>query len=134
MTEDAPTHAVEQIEQWSGKIQNLLKMLTGRLKVLRPFVVLDRDGTIIEERRYLANPSTITLVPGAVEGLRRMSELGLGLVIVTNQSAVGRGYISRLQLDLIHQRLFCGWRQSQRHRIGKTDRRHHFSRRHWLRA
>src|SRR5208337_2615106 len=69
------------------------------------FVVLDRDGTIIVERRYLTAPEQVELLPGAAEGLRAMRALGLGLVVVTNQSAVGRGYFDRNRLDEIHARL-----------------------------
>jgi D-glycero-D-manno-heptose 1,7-bisphosphate phosphatase len=68
-------------------------------------VLLDRDGTIIQERDYLTDPRQIEFIPGAVQGLRRLSELGLKLVVVTNQSAVGRGYLDRAGLDKIHQKL-----------------------------
>lgn len=71
----------------------------------RPFVVLDRDGTIIVERHYLSDPRQIEFLPGAVEGLRRMLGMGLGLVVVTNQSAVGRGFFDEVHLDLIHRQL-----------------------------
>jgi D-glycero-D-manno-heptose 1,7-bisphosphate phosphatase len=71
----------------------------------RPFVVLDRDGTIIVERHYLSDPRQIEFLPGAVEGLRQMRALGLGLVVVTNQSAVGRGFFDETRLDAIHRRL-----------------------------
>ncbi len=69
------------------------------------FVVLDRDGTIIVERQYLSAPEQVELLPGAGTGLRAMRDLGLGLVIVTNQSAVGRGYFDIARLDEIHGRL-----------------------------
>jgi len=69
------------------------------------FVVLDRDGTIIEEKHYLADPEQVVLLPGAVEGLRRFQEMGLGLAVVTNQSGVGRGYFNLDILDQIHQRM-----------------------------
>jgi D-glycero-D-manno-heptose 1,7-bisphosphate phosphatase len=71
----------------------------------RPFVVLDRDGTIIVERHYLSDPRQIEILPGAVRGLRQLLAMGLGLVIVTNQSAVGRGFFDEAHLDLIHRRL-----------------------------
>lgn len=71
----------------------------------RQFVVLDRDGTIIIERHYLSNPLEIEFLPGAVDGLRQLRALGLGLVVVTNQSAVGQGFFDEAQLDLIHRRL-----------------------------
>lgn len=71
----------------------------------RPFVMLDRDGTLIAERHYLSDPTQVELLPGAVAGLQRLRQLGLGLVMVTNQSGVGRGYFSRARLDEVHQRL-----------------------------
>ena len=72
----------------------------------RRFVVLDRDGTIIVERQYLSDPRQVELIPGAASGLRQLSEMGLGLVVITNQSAVGRGFFDQARLDLIHQRLY----------------------------
>src|SRR5271166_4576848 len=69
------------------------------------FVALDRDGTIIVERQYLSDPEAVELLPGAAAGLRTMRNLGLGLVVVTNQSAVGRGYFDLARLDEIHGRL-----------------------------
>lgn len=71
----------------------------------RRFVVLDRDGTIIVERQYLSDPRQVELIPGAASGLRQLSEMGLGLIVITNQSAVGRGFFDEDRLDLIHQRL-----------------------------
>jgi D-glycero-D-manno-heptose 1,7-bisphosphate phosphatase len=71
----------------------------------RRFVALDRDGTIIVERQYLSSPGQIELLPGAGAGLRAMRELGLGLLIVTNQSAVGRRYFDMDRLEEIHDRL-----------------------------
>ncbi len=70
-----------------------------------PAVFLDRDGTIIAERNYLSDPAGVELLPGAAEGLRRMSALGLPLVLVTNQSGVGRGYFGRDAVERVHGRL-----------------------------
>ncbi|MGA2256651.1 MAG: HAD family hydrolase, partial [Thermoguttaceae bacterium] len=63
------------------------------------------DGTIIVERHYLSSPEQVELLPGAGQGLRAMRALGLGLVIVTNQSAVGRGFFDMARLEEIHDRL-----------------------------
>jgi D-glycero-D-manno-heptose 1,7-bisphosphate phosphatase len=71
----------------------------------RQFVVLDRDGTVIVERNYLSNPDQVELLPGAAAGLRRLKERGFGLVIVTNQSGIGRGYYDEAALTSIHNRL-----------------------------
>lgn len=69
------------------------------------FVVLDRDGTIIIERHYLADPERVELIPRVASGLRQLSAMGLGLVVVTNQSGVGRGLFDTTRLALIHRRL-----------------------------
>lgn len=69
------------------------------------WVVLDRDGTIIQERHYLSDPAQIELIPGASEGLRQIQDMGLGLVLITNQSGVGRGYFDLERLELIHHNL-----------------------------
>ena len=58
----------------------------------RRAVFADRDGTIIEDHQYVADPGDVTLLPGAVEALHRLRALGLALVTVTNQSGIGRGY------------------------------------------
>ena len=57
----------------------------------RPAVFLDRDGTLIEDREYLSDPAGVRLLPGVPEGLRRLREAGFALVVVTNQSGIGRG-------------------------------------------
>lgn len=69
------------------------------------FVILDRDGTVIVERHYLSDPAQVELLPNAVEGPRHMRKLGFGLVLVTNQSGIGRGYFDEARLAQIHDRL-----------------------------
>jgi D-glycero-D-manno-heptose 1,7-bisphosphate phosphatase len=69
------------------------------------YVLLDRDGTINVERHYLSDPDHFELLPGALEGLKRLYSAGLGLVVVSNQSAVGRGYLDQGRLDAIHQKM-----------------------------
>lgn len=71
----------------------------------RRFVLLDRDGTINEEVGYVLDPSELRLLPGAAEAIRSLADLGLGLAVVTNQSPVGRGWISEEDLRRIHLRL-----------------------------
>lgn len=53
---------------------------------------MDRDGTLIREREYLADPAGVELMPGAVEALAAFQGAGYGVVIVTNQSGIARGY------------------------------------------
>ena len=68
-------------------------------------VLLDRDGTIVVDRDYLADPGGLEFLPGAVEGLRRLHAGGYRLVIISNQSGVGRGLFSLERLQEINARL-----------------------------
>jgi D-glycero-D-manno-heptose 1,7-bisphosphate phosphatase len=70
----------------------------------RRFIVLDRDGTIIEEREYLSDPQQVRLIAGVGPTLRELREMGFGLVVITNQSGVGRGFFDQVQLERIHKR------------------------------
>lgn len=56
------------------------------------FVFLDRDGTIIRDPGYGPTIADYALLPGAVEGMKALAAAGFQLVIVTNQSGIGRGY------------------------------------------
>lgn len=67
-------------------------------------VVLDRDGTVVVDRHYLSEPAGLELLPGAAEGLRQLYECGYKLVVITNQSGVGRGLFSLQRLREIHDR------------------------------
>lgn len=71
----------------------------------RCFVILDRDGTLIRERHYLADPDQVELSPGAAESLCQLRGMGLGLVLVTNQSGIGRGLFDLAALERVHQRM-----------------------------
>jgi histidinol-phosphate phosphatase family protein len=66
---------------------------------------LDRDGTIVADKHYLSDPDGLELLPNALEGLRELRELGARLVVVTNQSGVGRGYFPAEAIDRMHERL-----------------------------
>jgi histidinol-phosphate phosphatase family protein len=74
--------------------------LTGRFAVF-----LDRDGTVMADRHFLADPAGVELLPGAAAGLRRMRDLGAALVVVTNQSGVGRGYFDLGAVERVNDRL-----------------------------
>ena len=68
----------------------------------RPAVFLDRDGTLIEHVHYLSNPTDVHLLPGAAEALAQLRRAGFLCVLITNQSAIGRGMISESRLHEIH--------------------------------
>jgi D-glycero-D-manno-heptose 1,7-bisphosphate phosphatase len=69
------------------------------------FVLLDRDGTVVVDRGYLSDPDELELIRGAGPALARLREQGLGLVIVSNQSGIGRGFLDEADLERIHARL-----------------------------
>ena len=52
---------------------------------------LDRDGTLIYDKHYLADPAGVELIPGVADALRRARGLGYRLFIHTNQSGIARG-------------------------------------------
>lgn len=69
---------------------------------LKPAVFLDRDGTIINERGYLSDPMNMVFYPSAFPALRRLQKSGYRLIVITNQSGVGRGYFSLKTLSRIN--------------------------------
>ena len=72
---------------------------------LKRFIILDRDGTITEECDHLSDPEQVKLIPGSASGMRKLRQLGLGLVVITNQSVIGSGVINFARLEEIHGRL-----------------------------
>lgn len=68
-------------------------------------VFLDRDGTLIEEKNYLSDPDGVELLPNSAEGLQKMMLLGLKLVVVSNQSGIGRGYFTYKEADAVNARM-----------------------------
>jgi rfaE bifunctional protein nucleotidyltransferase chain/domain len=73
---------------------------------LAPAVFLDRDGTLIEHVDYLSEPDRVKLLPGVIDGLKKLRQLGYRLVIVTNQPGIGLGYLSREEFFKVNLRLF----------------------------
>ena len=69
-----------------------------------PLILLDRDGTLIRENHYPGDPAQVELLPGAVEGLRRLKKAKLPLIVVSNQSGVGRGILTRAQVKRVQRR------------------------------
>lgn len=57
-------------------------------------VLFDRDGTLLDDPGYLADPAGIVFFPGVVQALKKLQEKGLLLFVVTNQSGIGRGYFN----------------------------------------
>jgi D-glycero-D-manno-heptose 1,7-bisphosphate phosphatase len=68
-------------------------------------VILDRDGTMVIDRGYLSDPAGLEFEPGAAEGMKWLYSRGYRLVVVTNQSGVGRGFFTLERLEAMNKRL-----------------------------
>ncbi|MEU8218937.1 HAD-IIIA family hydrolase [Micromonospora taraxaci] len=73
--------------------------------VLYDAVLLDRDGTLIEDVPYNGDPEKVRPVPGARAALDRLRAAGLRLAVVTNQSGLARGYFTGEQMRAVHARV-----------------------------
>ncbi|HEX8960345.1 MAG TPA: D-glycero-beta-D-manno-heptose 1,7-bisphosphate 7-phosphatase [Geobacteraceae bacterium] len=69
----------------------------------RRAVFLDRDGTINVEKEYLHRPEEFAFIPGAPEAIRLLKEAGFLVIVVTNQSGVGRGYYDEAAVHRLHR-------------------------------
>ena len=72
---------------------------------MRPAVFLDRDGTLVEERGYVDRLDLLELFPWTVDAVRLLNRAGFVTVVVTNQSAIGRGVIDEAFLNHVHATL-----------------------------
>jgi heptosyltransferase-2 len=78
---------------------------TPRLPLHGVTVFLDRDGTTNRDTGYIKTLEELQLFPGAVEAVARLKRAGATVVMITNQSGVGRGLFSLDMLGAIHAKL-----------------------------
>ena len=71
----------------------------------QPAVFIDRDGTLIEEVNFLSRLADLRLFPYTVEAVRLLKEKGFLIVVVTNQSGIGRGIFEEAAMHRIHAQL-----------------------------
>ena len=69
-----------------------------------PAVFLDRDGTLMEEAEYCSHPDQVRIIPGVPEALRALQSAGYRLVVITNQSGIGRGYYTIADYEAVQAR------------------------------
>ena len=78
------------------------------------FVVwLDRDGTIVDDPGYLSDPDAVHLLRGAAEAITLLRAAGAFVAVVTNQSGIARGYMTRETVDRIHDRMRAQLRRDE---------------------
>ncbi|MEX2180265.1 MAG: HAD family hydrolase [Gemmatimonadaceae bacterium] len=68
-------------------------------------VFLDRDGTIIQDVRYIARPDQVALIPGAAAAIARLNAARVPVIVVTNQSGIARGYYTAADYDRVRTRM-----------------------------
>ena len=59
-----------------------------------PAVFLDRDGTINDDVGYVSTPLRVRVLPGVAEAIKRVNDAKIPVIVVTNQSGVGRGFFT----------------------------------------
>ena len=68
-------------------------------------IFLDRDGTMIAERNYLRRPEEVEIFPATPAGLKKLCAAGFKLIVVSNQSGVGRGYFTMADVDRVNEHI-----------------------------
>jgi D-glycero-D-manno-heptose 1,7-bisphosphate phosphatase len=71
----------------------------------RPAAFLDRDGTIIRDTVYIRDPDDVDLLPGAAAAIKRLNEQSVVVIVVTNQSGIGRGLLSPDEYEAVRARI-----------------------------
>lgn len=79
----------------------------ARAPTPRPALFLDRDGVIVEEVAYLSRPEDVRMVPGAAETIALANRLNVAVVVVTNQSGIGRGLYGWAEFAAVQARILA---------------------------
>mgnify|MGYP001819494280 CR=1 FL=1 len=73
------------------------------MDLLKKVVFLDRDGTInVDSANYVKSRSEFEFNPGSIEAIRDLTVNGFAAIVITNQSALARGFVSLPELDAMH--------------------------------
>ena len=73
--------------------------------IARAAAFLDRDGTIIDDVHYIADPDLVTLRPGAGEAIARLNRAGVPVIVITNQSGIARGIFTQGDYERVAARM-----------------------------
>lgn len=72
---------------------------------VRPAAFLDRDGTLIEDVDFIARPEEVRLLPGAANAVRALNDAGVPVIVISNQSGIGRGYFTHDDYERVQARV-----------------------------
>ncbi|HEX4770025.1 MAG TPA: HAD-IIIA family hydrolase [Bryobacteraceae bacterium] len=100
--ETSTTATIERIQQLS--VYSTPE--TPRVRLKGPLVLLDRDGTLIENVHCLNSPSKVKLLDGVGEGLRALQDAGFALAVITNQQGLGLGYLDYDTFVAVNSEMF----------------------------
>jgi len=92
---------------------------------VRAAVFLDRDGTLNEEVGYLHEPQEVVLVPGAAQAVARLNARGIPVIVVTNQSGIGRGKYGWKEFQAVTDRIAVLLQEWHAHVDGVYAAPHH---------
>jgi histidinol-phosphate phosphatase family protein len=67
-------------------------------------VMLDRDGTVMEDAHYIKSPDQVQLIPGAAAAVKRINDAKVPVIVITNQSGIGRGIITVKDYEAVKSR------------------------------
>ena len=87
------------------EFNSILAAIEPLFAEMKPAVFLDRDGVLIEERNYLHRVEDVAFLPGVAAALKRLSDAGFKLFIVSNQSGIGRGYFTLADVERVNEHL-----------------------------
>src|SRR3954471_9581417 len=71
-----------------------------------PAIFVDRDGTIMRDVDYCGDPAEVELLEGAAEALHNLKSRGFKIIVVTNQSGIGRGYFDEKQYRAVEAEVY----------------------------
>ena len=72
---------------------------------MKPAIFLDRDGTLVEEVNYLSRVEDLRLFPSAAAAIREFKNSGFLVIVVTNQSGIGRGIFDEQAMHAVHRQI-----------------------------
>ena len=101
----APPEAVCELPLAGGAILPTIGFQMEPAAPANRAVFLDRDGVLMEDSHYVGDVHRVILIPSAPAALKRLQAAGYKLLVVTNQSGVGRGYFTRSHVEQVHAHL-----------------------------